>query len=144
MSWKRKTIPNESCRVTIVRASAPLDPHANRHRRLDHSDHCAARGESRSCTLGCVLACGVAGGPWPQSLLRAFLWSNVYLLCAGLVDYLFDANYGYLREKPQRASLLDYLGPWPIYIGGLEIVAAFAFFVLYSPFLIADSLHQRA
>ena len=49
--------------------------------------------------------------PWPQSVRRAFLWSNVYLLCAGLVDYLFDANYGYLREKPQRASLLDYLGP---------------------------------
>jgi hypothetical integral membrane protein (TIGR02206 family) len=81
--------------------------------------------------------------PWPRSLPRAFFWSNVYLLCAGLVDYLFDANYGYLREKPQRASLLDYLGPWPIYIGGLEIVGAFAFFLLYSPFLIADSLRQR-
>ena len=23
--------------------------------------------------------------PWPQSVLRAFLWSNVYLLCAGLL-----------------------------------------------------------
>jgi hypothetical integral membrane protein (TIGR02206 family) len=82
--------------------------------------------------------------PWPQSLLRAFLWSNVYLLCAGLIDYLFDANYGYLREKPQRASLLDYLGPWPIYIGGLEIVAACTFLLLYSPFLIADNLRKRA
>jgi hypothetical integral membrane protein (TIGR02206 family) len=82
--------------------------------------------------------------PWPQSLLRAFLWSNLYLLCAGLVDYLFDANYGYLCEKPQRGSLLDYLGPWPLYIGGLEIVAAFTFFILYLPFLIADSFHKRA
>jgi hypothetical integral membrane protein (TIGR02206 family) len=81
--------------------------------------------------------------PWPRSLLRAFLWSNVYLFCAGLVDCLFDANYGYLREKPQRASILDYLGPWPIYIGGLEIVAAIVFFVLYAPFLIADSLRNR-
>jgi hypothetical integral membrane protein (TIGR02206 family) len=82
--------------------------------------------------------------PWPRSLVRAFLWSNVYLLCAGLVDYLFDVNYGYLCEKPQRGSLLDYLGPWPIYIGGLEIVAAFTFFILYLPFLIADSLRKRA
>jgi hypothetical integral membrane protein (TIGR02206 family) len=81
--------------------------------------------------------------PWPQSLLRAFLWSNVYLLCAALVNYLFDANYGYLREKPQRASLLDYLGPWPIYIAGLEIVAAFMFLVLYAPFFIADTFSKR-
>jgi hypothetical integral membrane protein (TIGR02206 family) len=82
--------------------------------------------------------------PYPQSLLRVFLWSNVYLLCAGLVDYLFDANYGYLCEKPQRPSLLDYLGPWPIYIGALEIVAAFTFFVLYLPFFIADIIAKRA
>jgi hypothetical integral membrane protein (TIGR02206 family) len=82
--------------------------------------------------------------PWPRSLVRALLWSNVYLVCAGLVDYLFDVNYGYLCEKPQRGSLLDYLGPWPIYIGGLEIVAAFTFFVLYLPFLIADILRKRA
>jgi hypothetical integral membrane protein (TIGR02206 family) len=82
--------------------------------------------------------------PWPQSLLRAFLWSNVYLLCAALVNYMFDANYGYLCEKPQRASLLDYLGPWPIYIAGLEIVAALMFLVLYAPFFIADRLSKRA
>ena len=82
--------------------------------------------------------------PYPRSLLRAFLWSNVYLVCAGLVNYLLDANYGYLCEKPQRGSLLDYLGPWPVYIGALEIVAAFTFFLLYLPFLIADILAKRA
>jgi len=82
--------------------------------------------------------------PWPRSLLRAFLWSNVYLLSAAVIDYLFDANYGYLCEKLQRGSLLDYLGPWPLYIGGLEIVAALTFFILYLPFLIADSFHERA
>jgi hypothetical integral membrane protein (TIGR02206 family) len=82
--------------------------------------------------------------PWPQSLFRVFLWSNVYLLCAALVNYLFAANYGYLCEKPQRASLLDYLGPWPIYIAGLEIVAALLFCLLYAPFFIADTLRLRA
>jgi hypothetical integral membrane protein (TIGR02206 family) len=89
------------------------------------------------------LTLAVGMRPWPRSLLRAILWSNLYLLCAGVVDYLFDANYGYLREKPQRGSLLDYLGPWPIYIGGLEIVAAVTFFILYLPFLIADSLRKH-
>jgi hypothetical integral membrane protein (TIGR02206 family) len=64
--------------------------------------------------------------PWPQSVLRAFLWSNVYLLCAWLLDYLFDANYGYLRNHGVRRS-------WTIsarggHISGLEIVAAFVSF----------------
>jgi hypothetical integral membrane protein (TIGR02206 family) len=90
------------------------------------------------------LTLAVGMRPWPQSLWRAFVWSNVYLLCAALVNYLFDANYGYLREKPQRGSLLDYLGPWPIYIAGLEIVAVFMFLVLYAPFFIADVLSKRA
>lgn len=37
-----------------------------------------------------------------------------------VVTYLFnvvaDTNYGYLNELPKSASLLDFLGPWPLYV----------------------------
>lgn len=37
-----------------------------------------------------------------------------------VVTYLFnvvaDTNYGYLNELPDSASLLDFLGPWPLYV----------------------------
>jgi hypothetical integral membrane protein (TIGR02206 family) len=36
------------------------------------------------------------------------------------VTYVFnvvaDTNYGYLNELPDSASLLDFLGPWPLYV----------------------------
>jgi hypothetical integral membrane protein (TIGR02206 family) len=35
---------------------------------------------------------------------------------AYVLNLVLDANYGYLRYKPPSASILDLLGPWPVYI----------------------------
>lgn len=84
------------------------------------------------------LVLGLGQRPVPRSILRAFLWIQVYLAAAALVNIAFGTNFGYLRAKPARASLLDLLGPWPWYILSLEALALVLFTVLYLPFVIAD------
>jgi len=49
-------------------------------------------------------------------------------------NFAFDANFMYLRAKPQQPSPLDLLGPWPWYIPGLFAMSAAAIFVLWLPF----------
>ena len=85
-----------------------------------------------------VLTLALGMRPWPKSLPRIVLWSNVYLIAAGTVDWLLDENYGYLRNKPASASLLDHLGPWPWYILSLEAAAVISFLVYYVPFFVMD------
>jgi len=44
----------------------------------------------------------------------------------------------FLAHKPETSSVLDFFGPWPLYIIPLEFVAIFMFSLVYLPFLIAD------
>jgi hypothetical integral membrane protein (TIGR02206 family) len=59
---------------------------------------------------------------------------NIYAAFVGTFDFIFKTNYMYLRAKPQNASLLDFLGPWPWYLVGAEGVAFVVFLLLYLPF----------
>jgi hypothetical integral membrane protein (TIGR02206 family) len=40
------------------------------------------------------------------------LWAGVMMV----YNTVADANYGYLNGKPASASILDLLGPWPLYV----------------------------
>jgi len=71
--------------------------------------------------------------PGRNSLWVAFGALNGYAFVIGLFDAIFKTNYLYLREKPVSASLLDYLGPWPIYILAGEAVALLLFALLWIP-----------
>ena len=90
------------------------------------------------------LTIGLRMRPYPVSLVRIFIWSNIYLAAAGTTDFLLGTNYGYLRHKPLSASLLDYLGAWPIYILSLEAMALVSFLIYYIPFFVMDITRKPA
>ena len=71
--------------------------------------------------------------PRTWSVLRAMIGINIVALIDGPFDYFFGTDYFFLRAKPANPSLLDYLGPWPLYILTTEGVALILFLLLYLP-----------
>lgn len=51
-------------------------------------------------------------GSWKGAALGLWIWT----LLVGALDLTFGWNYGYLLFRPPGGSVLDYFGPWPIYI----------------------------
>ncbi len=72
--------------------------------------------------------------PRAWSVARAMVVLNIVAVFIGAFDYFYKMDYMYLRSKPQNASLLDMLGPWPWYILATEFVALFLFVLLSLPF----------
>jgi len=78
--------------------------------------------------------------PQMRSLKQAVIAANVYMLFIAFVNGFLNTNFLFISEKPHTASLMDYLGPWPYYIIGLEILGIFLFFLVYLPYYIRDYL----
>ena len=72
--------------------------------------------------------------PLPGCVLRVMLALNAYAVAIGLFNWIFKTNYVYLCHKPENASVLDYLGPWPVYILGGELIGLAFFTLLWLPF----------
>jgi hypothetical integral membrane protein (TIGR02206 family) len=69
------------------------------------------------------------GAPW-----RVAAVTLAWTAFVALVDWVLDANFMYLRSKPTVATPLDWMGPWPVYIGVAVGVAFVAFELLALPF----------
>ncbi len=80
--------------------------------------------------------------PDGMSLVRSFLWLQVYLAAALTCNWMLDENYGYLCRKPVNASLMDYLGDWPWYLLSLEALALIFFTLLWAPFALYHSFKK--
>jgi len=62
------------------------------------------------------LSLGLGIGPHWREYRWTVAISLIWAVVAYAFDVAFDVNYGYLRDKPGSGSLLDLLGPWPVYV----------------------------
>ncbi|HKE25650.1 MAG TPA: TIGR02206 family membrane protein [Bryobacteraceae bacterium] len=70
---------------------------------------------------------------------RAFLALLAYAGAVGAVNWLTGANYMFLRAKPESGSLLDALGPWPVYLLPAAALTLLLFWLMYRPLKKAKS-----
>lgn len=79
--------------------------------------------------------------PRPDALRRMLVFTFGYAMATGLINALLGTNYAFLCHKPEQASLMDHLGPWPWCIGGLVLIAVTFYTLLHLPFALR---HRRA
>ena len=69
-----------------------------------------------------------------KSVFVSFFALQCYVLFIIVINFLLDANYFYLNEKPKSASLLDYFGDWPYYIIIAQLLIIPLFLMVYLGF----------
>jgi hypothetical integral membrane protein (TIGR02206 family) len=84
-------------------------------------------------------------GFWPRlrSVGITLLVSSAYAVIVAGMNQLLDTNFLFLRAKPESASVLDLLGPWPIYLFGLFGLAIVICLLCYAPFALARRWRAR-
>ncbi|MFW5434081.1 TIGR02206 family membrane protein [Paenibacillus apiarius] len=80
--------------------------------------------------------------PTLKSVFAAMGFLNLLLVAVGTVNAMTGGNYMFLARKPETASLLDVLGPYPWYLVSLEVVACLIFLLMYLPFAISARVRQ--
>jgi hypothetical integral membrane protein (TIGR02206 family) len=80
------------------------------------------------------LTVGLRIKPRPGAPVRVLGATLLYTAVVGVADIVTGGNYMYLRQKPVSGSLLNFMGPWPWYIGAGFVLAIVFLTVLNAPF----------
>ncbi len=69
-----------------------------------------------------------------RDYFNAYWMMNLFLMFTLLINLWLGSNYMYTKEKPPVASLLDMLGPWPIYLISGQLLVLLLFYIVFIPF----------
>lgn len=81
--------------------------------------------------------------PRLKSILKMFIFTNAYMAVIAVVNAITGGNYMFICEKPESASVFDFLGPWPWYLLSLEGLGLIISFICYLPFGVVDFIRLR-
>jgi hypothetical integral membrane protein (TIGR02206 family) len=71
---------------------------------------------SGAIAAACLLVFGERRIPRRGAVWRVYAITIAFAACAALGTVITGGNYMFLRRKPVHGSLLDVMGPWPLYI----------------------------
>jgi hypothetical integral membrane protein (TIGR02206 family) len=77
----------------------------------------------------CLLVFGERRAPRPGAVWRVYAITGAFACLAAIGTLATGGNYMFLRRKPVDGSLLDVMGPWPVYI---VVAAAFGLAVFFA------------
>ena len=69
-----------------------------------------------------------------NSFFRVLKFTAVYIITIVPVNYITGGNYAYLNGKPEAATVLDFLPPYPYYIPIIIFFMITIFFIALLPF----------
>jgi len=72
--------------------------------------------------------------PWWKTPLTVFGVTVLYQGFALLVNSILKTNFAFASRPPDNPSLIDHLGPWPVYLFAMQGLALILFLLLTLPF----------
>jgi hypothetical integral membrane protein (TIGR02206 family) len=85
---------------------------------------------SGALAAACLLVFGMRRTPRPNAVWRIYATTLAFACLAAAGTLLTGGNYMFLRHKPARGSLLEFMGPWPVYILVAALLALVMFLAL--------------
>ena len=85
---------------------------------------------SGAVAAACLLVVGSRRTPRAGAVARVYALTLAFTVMAAVATLLTGGNYMFLRRKPSHASLLDVMGPWPVYVLVAAALALLMFLAL--------------
>ena len=81
--------------------------------------------------------------PTHKSILKVFIITILYGSCLIIINIILNSNYLYLCWKPEAGTILDFMGPWPLYVIIFVLFTFLVCYILYVPILIRNILSSK-